>query len=827
MSVKEKTNKNQTKSLKLIKPQIKISIIVPVYNVQDYLKDCIESLVHQTLEDIEIICVDDASTDRSLKILEDYAQKDSRIRIIACSKNQSANITRKRGVESANGEYLMFVDADDTLALEACAELYDQMKEKNVDIIQFGTEVVNCGNLPQARIASNQRMVAPYLDQLCGEEVFKGCFIDKKYRFQLWNKIYKTSIVKKAYSYVEEASMPKAQDKYAFFLISYFAQSYLGIKNVYYYYHFGNGITGHEVLDLSTFEVYCKMGLVASAAKRFAQNVATEDYVKSACVVFVKELLNDCIANQKRLDSAGYGKGFDMMISYFPVQDVVTALAEKNWFDREKAVELVYGADALSFEKKEIKTIATYYHKLENGGAQLVVATLANLWASMGYRVIVFTDVPACVGDYNLRDGIERVVLPSYFTINKENYGQRADALQKILNEYNVDLMVYHAWASQILLWDMLICKLNHVKFLVHSHSIYSMLERNMQNMFANMAYTYTLADGIVTITRSDLEYWNNFNNNVHVVVNPSRYNDLSQVSISKLSNENIIWCQRFSSEKRPMDVIEIFQRVHASVPTANLFILGKGTTSDILNSMKKKIADYKLQDNVFMFGYQKDVQIFYEISSVCLLTSEYEGFSLSLLEALAAGIPTVMYDLPYLTVVEDGKGIIPIENRSISDAAEAVIELLRNPERRKQIGKEAREEAEKLASFDFMGEWNKIFQSLIGQPQELGKVSHMWKALYMCYSDGVRMFHSKIDNLQMENQKLLAQSGQSATAPIVRQETEKLQRENEALKEELEILRRDSFCLQETRNSFTYKIGRFMTYLPRLLRHIFVKAPM
>lgn len=185
------------------------------------------------------------------------------------------------------------------------------------------------------------------------------------------------------------------------------------------------------------------------------------------------------------------------------------------------------------------------------------------------------------------------------------------------------------------------------------------------------------------------------------------------------------------------------------------------------------------------------------------------------------------MYDLPYLTVVEDGKGIIPIENRSISDAAEAVIELLRNPERRKQIGKEAREEAEKLASFDFIGEWNKIFQSLTGQPQEHGKVSHMWKALYMCYSDGVRMFHSKIDNLQMENQKLLAQSGQSATAPIVRQETEKLQRENEALKEEVEILRRDSFCLQETRNSFTYKIGRFMTYVPRLLRHIFVKAPM
>ena len=88
---------------------VQVSIIVPVYNVEKYLSKCLESLINQTLKDIEIICVNDGSTDNSLSILKEYANKDSRIKIID-KQNEGVSVARNTGIEVATGEYLMFVD---------------------------------------------------------------------------------------------------------------------------------------------------------------------------------------------------------------------------------------------------------------------------------------------------------------------------------------------------------------------------------------------------------------------------------------------------------------------------------------------------------------------------------------------------------------------------------------------------------------------------------------------------------------------------------------------------------------------------------------------
>lgn len=112
----------------------KVSIIVPVYNVEKYLCQCLESLVHQTLTDIEIICVDDGSTDNSLGILNKYAQLDSRIKVFS-QKNQGVSSARNLGLEKVNGEYITFVDSDDWIELNACEILYNTAQERNTDIL--------------------------------------------------------------------------------------------------------------------------------------------------------------------------------------------------------------------------------------------------------------------------------------------------------------------------------------------------------------------------------------------------------------------------------------------------------------------------------------------------------------------------------------------------------------------------------------------------------------------------------------------------------------------------------------------------------------------
>ena len=118
----------------------KISVIVPVYNAEKYLPKCLDGLINQTFKDIEIICVNDGSTDRSLSILKEYAKKDSRI-VIVDKKNSGPGACRNIGIEKATGEFIQFVDSDDWIEPETCEVCYQKAKEHNVDMVSFNSTV--------------------------------------------------------------------------------------------------------------------------------------------------------------------------------------------------------------------------------------------------------------------------------------------------------------------------------------------------------------------------------------------------------------------------------------------------------------------------------------------------------------------------------------------------------------------------------------------------------------------------------------------------------------------------------------------------------------
>jgi len=114
----------------------KVSVIIPVYNVKAYLRQCLDSVIKQTLQEIEIICVDDGSTDGSLDILKEYADKDARITVLS-QENLHAGIARNAGLAVAQGEYVHFLDSDDWVELDAYEKLYQLAKKQNVNCIKF------------------------------------------------------------------------------------------------------------------------------------------------------------------------------------------------------------------------------------------------------------------------------------------------------------------------------------------------------------------------------------------------------------------------------------------------------------------------------------------------------------------------------------------------------------------------------------------------------------------------------------------------------------------------------------------------------------------
>ena len=170
----------------------KVSIIIPIYNHEKYLRECLDSVVNQTMNDIEIICINDGSTDGSLDILKKYAAQDDRIKVID-KENTGVGPSRNVGLECVSGEYVMFLDSDDILRNNACEVAYEKIKESNSDILSFGWNVfTDTNNLVYKKISKDYKLVDKNISFM-NNDWENALKTDHPY---LWNKIYKTDFIK-------------------------------------------------------------------------------------------------------------------------------------------------------------------------------------------------------------------------------------------------------------------------------------------------------------------------------------------------------------------------------------------------------------------------------------------------------------------------------------------------------------------------------------------------------------------------------------------------------------------------------------------------------
>jgi glycosyltransferase involved in cell wall biosynthesis len=310
----------------------KISIIIPVYNVEMYIPQCLESVVSQTLKDIEIICVLDGGNDISGEICRAYAQNDRRIKIIDLLQNRGALIARKTGVDAAEGEYIMFVDPDDWLEIDACSILYERIKSAGVEILHFGSFVHAESEVLEQRVINVQRFLIPYEGKLTGKKVFEGAFVEEKFRFTIWNKIYSSELCKKAYAgFSIDDYVPKANDLCAFFRLAYFAKSYLGIKNKFYHYRFGAGITGKNKLSLATFQIHCMQSVVSQKCRDFLIEQGALESYRSVYDRLHINLLHECINNwYAHLNQENSIEGFKHILKHWDGTDVAIALDKSD-----------------------------------------------------------------------------------------------------------------------------------------------------------------------------------------------------------------------------------------------------------------------------------------------------------------------------------------------------------------------------------------------------------------------------------------------------------------------------------------------------------------
>lgn len=172
-----------------------LSVILPVYNVEEYLGECLDSIIGQSFADIEVVCVNDGSTDKSEKIIKDYLLKDNRIKLIN-QPNKGAASARNTGIEAANGDYILILDSDDYLEENALQEMYNRSKSSDLDILiaysydldnKTGEKTLPAYHLKKQYLPSKK--VFNYKD-----------FPDYVFNFSVgwaWDKLYKKSFIEK------------------------------------------------------------------------------------------------------------------------------------------------------------------------------------------------------------------------------------------------------------------------------------------------------------------------------------------------------------------------------------------------------------------------------------------------------------------------------------------------------------------------------------------------------------------------------------------------------------------------------------------------------
>lgn len=732
----------------------KVSIIVPVFNDGFMLEESLNSLRKQSYSNIEVICVDDKSEDNCVDIISSIALEDSRFKLIRHAENMSASQARKDGVLAASGDYIMFLDGDDLFYEYSVERALCAIEENNVDILQFGTSVINKGNMSQSRIDMNKRLLKPNLIKIEGD-ITEACFLKKKISFNIWNKIYKADVCKQAFNCIEDGKFYKAQDLYAFYSISNFAKSFFAIEDELYIYNFGLGVTGGDYIDFERFEKLVEQHKIPKAIARFNQKYNVN---KNECLLKIDDnLFNECISKYfAQLLDCDKERGLIHLLDSFGADKVIEYLSSKYWYKRDYIGELFSDFKIFHESKSNIKNVALYYPNFSNGGAQRVTTEIANLLVE-DYSVTLISDFESQDdnNEYFIKQNIKREYIPNLKESKVQNYKNRYYKLKEIIEKNNIELFITGLWIDPVTYWDILSLKLlnRNVKVIIHSHNTFSLPYKIQDQTSMDLLYRYKFTDGNVCLSKLDEKFISCFNSNCKYIPNPS-FNKIKSVVNDRPATKNILWVGRISKEKNPEDSIKMMEYVLQEIPDAKLKILGDGS-KDILANMQKLIEEKNLNNSVSLEGFQSDVDKYYNEASVVVCTSQYEGWCLVIHESLSHAIPVVTYDMPYLEFLRDDKGLCIVKQKDIYSMAKQVIKLLSDSEFYLQKSKEAKDKITQISNINIKKMWRGVINN-IASPRTVTKDKDLSLILYyvsLFQHDAKKRF---IDERQVNAKKIL-----------------------------------------------------------------------
>ena len=291
----------------------KVSVLVPVYNVKTYLRECLDSLVAQTLDDIEFVCIDDGSTDGCSEILDAYAEKDARFRVIH-KGNSGYGASMNVGLRAARGEYIGIVESDDFAAAEMFSSLYEVAKEQEAEVVRSNFwETAASGSKFHEELAGH-----PYGEIFCPMERDPELLLALP---NIWSAIYRRSFLLEHDIWFHETPGASFQDLSFSFLVISSAQSYFLVREAYLHYRTDNA--GSSVY--SKGKVFCVSDEYDYMESFLQKHGGSAEQHAWAVKLFFQHI----VANESRIAPAYWGRFWMRAIGQ------LMQAHREGWFEHE------------------------------------------------------------------------------------------------------------------------------------------------------------------------------------------------------------------------------------------------------------------------------------------------------------------------------------------------------------------------------------------------------------------------------------------------------------------------------------------------------------
>ena len=249
----------------------KVSIIIPVYNGAKTMRRCLKSVLTQSLREIEVLCINDGSTDGTAGILREMAVGDGRVRLYGFEENRGIVLAVKMGLLEASGEYVMFVDSDDILLPGACENAVRLIEQYDVDILQFAIRVKHQKG---ANIDAFMKSLACRPLESSGAKILYDCFCMHRFPHNVYTKIYRSSVCRTAAENMPDIELLKQfTDLYISFFLLYYAKTFRSVvEGPYYEYRFlGAGVFSSPP-TAAQFEQMCATSEILPLIEEFLRD---------------------------------------------------------------------------------------------------------------------------------------------------------------------------------------------------------------------------------------------------------------------------------------------------------------------------------------------------------------------------------------------------------------------------------------------------------------------------------------------------------------------------------------------------------------------------